>query len=355
MQKPLLPVWYEIWGTQIQCRTTRMLNCEIYELVNKKYLYVFIDIKEENLLASKISKYEMIPISVGLSEYTGIISDTFDSSMIEKLKKDMTQHIGFESISGMKELKTLLYQEVILPLREPEKFKKYKLSIPNGILFFWPPGCWKTFISRKLAEEVGYSFYEVKHSDVASPFIHWSTGKIWEVFAIAKANKPSIVFLDEISGLVPKREALTGDSHHTEEEVNELLMQMSDAGKNQILVIGATNFPDRIDSAIMRSGRMDKRIFIWPPDFEARRELFRSYLSERPVKNIDYDELAKMTEFYVTSDIEVLCDNFARKALALGWDIIMEICLECISKFKASLTKEQLDSYMPFIENYQRI
>jgi transitional endoplasmic reticulum ATPase len=355
MQKPLLPLWYEIGGTTIKSRTTRILNCEIYQLTDKKYLYVFVDIKEENLIAKKISKYEMIPISIWLGEYTGIIMDTFDSGMVEKLKKDVTQNIGFESISGMQDLKTLLYNEVILPLREPEKFKKYKLSIPNGILFFGPPWCGKTFISRKLAEEVWYNFYEIKHSDIASPFIHGSTGKIGEVFAIAKANKPSIVFLDEISGLVPKRDELSGSQQYKEEEVNELLMQLSDAGKNQILVIGATNYPDRIDSAIMRSGRMDKRIFIWPPDFDARKELFRLYLSERPTKNIDYAELARLTLFYVTADIEGLCDNFARKALALGWDIIMEICLECISNFKASLTKEQLDYHQTFMESYQRM
>lgn len=331
-----------------------MLNCEIYQLTDGRFLYVFTDINDEDLLKHKMSKYEIIPISVGLSEYTGVIMETFDTSLIDKLKQDITQNVWFESISGMQDLKTLLYQEVIQPLREPEKYKKYKLTIPNGILFFWPPWCGKTFISRKLAEEVGYNFYEIKHSDVASPFIHGSTGKIGEVFEIAKANKPSIIFLDEISGLVPKRDGLSGNQQYKEEEVNELLMQLNDARKNEILVIGATNYPDRIDSAIMRSGRMDKRIFIWPPDFEARKQLFKLYLTDRPTHGIDYDELAKRTEHYVTADIEVLCDNFARRALALWSDIIMEICIEAIGKFKASLTEENLEYYNSFIDSYQR-
>lgn len=356
LQKPILPIGYTISNNiSVISRITRMLNCEIYKLSNEKYLYIFVDIQDEDILQSKIRKHDSIIISIWLSDYIAIIEDKYDSNLIESLKRDITHEMGFESISGMKSLKDLLYQEVICPIQEPEKYKKYKLSIPNWILFFWPPWCGKTFISRKLAEEVGYNFYELKHSDIASPFIHGATGKIWEIFQIAKENKPSIVFFDEISWLVPKREELSWNQQYKEEEVNEFLMQLNDAGKNQILVIWATNFPDRIDSAIMRSGRMDKRIFIWPPDFEARIDLFKMYLKGRPIKNIDYEELAKLTEYYVTADIEVLCDNFARKALSIWWNITMEICWECIQKFKSSLTKEQLEFYQEFMENYQRL
>ncbi len=355
MQKPLLPIWYSILDQTIKSRITRMLNCEIYQLSNDKYLYVFVDLDIEDILHTKTIKHQIVPINIGLSDYVGIVQDKYDSLLIEDLKKNITHEIWFESIWWMKDLKNLLYQEVICPIKEPEKYKKYKLSIPNGILFFWPPWCGKTFISRKLAEEVWYNFYEIKHSDIASPFIHWATWKIWEVFAMAKENKPSIVFFDELSWLVPKREGLSWNQQYKEEEVNELLMQLNDAWKNKILVIGATNFPDKIDSAIMRSGRMDKRIFIWPPDFEARVDLFKMYLKDRPIRNIDYEELAKQTDYYVTADIEVLCDNFARKALSLWSDIIMEICLECIQKFKASLTQEQLEFYQSFMENYQRL
>lgn len=102
--------------------------------------------------------------------------------------------LWFESIAGMWKLKDLFLQEVIEPIKNPEKYKKYKLSIPNWVLFFWPPWCGKTFISRKLAEEIWYNYYEIKHSDIACPWIHWSTWKIWEVFSIAKDNKPSIIF-----------------------------------------------------------------------------------------------------------------------------------------------------------------
>jgi transitional endoplasmic reticulum ATPase len=354
-QKPLLPNNHVIWDVTISKRESRALNCEIYHLKDNSYLYIFIDLQADDVLSNKLKKYNYKPISIWLNTYVGIIHKKFDIDFIEKVKKDLTSHIWFEAIAGMHHLKDLFMQEVIEPLKNPEKYKKYKLSIPNGVLFFWPPWCGKTFMSRKLAEEIGYNFYEIKHSDIASPYIHGSTGKIWEVFSAAKENSPSIVFFDEISGLVPKRENIDATSSHKEEEVNEFLMQLNDASKNNILVIGATNYPDRIDTAIMRSGRMDKRIYIWPPDYEARIDLFKMYLKSRPIEEIDYEKLATMTEQYVSADIQVMCDNFARKALAKDSLITMKICKSVIQWFKPSLTQEQIDYYNSFIDDYQRI
>ena len=289
----------------------------------------------------------------------------------------MVTTIGFESIAWMHELKELFTKEIIDPLKDPEKYKRYKLPIPNWVLFFGPPGCWKTFLSRKLAEEIWYNFYEIKHSDLATPYIHGSTWKIWEVFAMAKENSPSIVFFDELSWIVPKRENLDATSQFREEEVNEFLMQLNDASKNQILVIWATNFPDRIDTAIMRAWRMDKRIYIWAPDHQARVELFEMYLKDRPLEDIDFNKLADLTwweevsetsiwfdtwtstkrfsERYVSSDIQVMCDEFARKALRNNSAITMDICKDVIRNFTPSVSYEDLQYFKSFIDWYQRV
>lgn len=355
MQKPLLPIGFEIDGKIIKNRNSRILNCEIYETTTWEYLYIFTDLDVENIISQKLKKYSTKIITIGINDYISVFTDIIDISLIEKMKRDLTSTIWFESIAGMWKLKNLFLQEVIEPIKNPEKYKKYKLSIPNWVLFFWPPGCWKTFISRKLAEEIWYNFYEIKHSDIASPYIHWATWKIGEIFALAKENQPSIVFFDELSWLVPKREDLDSSSQYKEEEINEFLIQLNDASKNHILVIGATNYPDRIDSAIMRSWRMDKRIYIWPPDFDARVDLFKMYLKDRPIKNIDFDKLSWLTENYVSSDIQVMCDNFARKALAIDSLIDMEICEEVIKNFSPSISIDQLAYYESFIDSYQRI
>jgi len=355
MQKPLLPIWFEIDWKTIKNRNSRILNSEIYELSDWWYLYIFTDLDIQDILLGKLKNYHTKTVTIWLNDYLALFNDRIDINLIEKVKKELTSNIGFESIAGMDKLKKLFLQEVIEPIKNPEKYRKYKLSIPNWVLFFGPPWCWKTFISRKLAEEIWYNFYEIKHSDIACPWIHWSTWKIGEVFALAKENKPSIVFFDELSWLVPKRENLDSTSQYKEEEINEFLIQLNDASKNQILVIGATNYPDRIDTAIMRSGRMDKRIYIGPPDFEARIELFKMYLKERPTENIDYERLAGLTENYVSSDIQVMCDNFARKSLAEDCSINMTTCENVIKNFSASISIEQLEYYQSFVDSYQRI
>lgn len=376
-QKPLLPNWFSVQWEIIKNRVNRVLNTEIYELESWSYLYVITDVQMMDVSGDKIRKNNLFPVNIWCNQYVWFIWDRVEILGLEKLKKNLVTTIWFESIAWMHELKDLFMKEIIEPLREPEKYKKYKLPIPNWVLFFGPPGCWKTFISRKLAEEIGYNFYEIKHSDLATPYIHGSTWKIWEVFAMAKENRPSIVFFDELSWIVPKRENLDIWSQFREEEVNEFLMQLNDASKNQILVIWATNFPDRIDTAIMRAWRMDKRIYIWAPDHQARVELFEMYLKDRPLEGVDFDKLADLTwweevgetsiwfdtwtsakkfsERYVSSDIQVMCDEFARKALRNNSAITMDICKEVIKNFTPSVSYEDLQYFKSFVEWYQRV
>lgn len=354
MQKPILPIWYQIKNLKVETRTQQLLGTEIYKLSDDSYLYLFLDIGEWDILETKSKQENLLNLGVGKKTYIWIISKEFRPDQIGKIKTDLTQTLWFDSIAWMHKLKDTLMNEVILPITEPEKYKKYKLSIPNWILLFWPPWCWKTFISRKLAEELWYHFIEIKHSDISSPYIHGTVWMIWDAFAEARKNKPCIVFIDEISGLVPKREWVGWQQFHKEEEVNELLMQLNDAWKNQVLVIWATNFPDRIDSAVLRSGRMDKRIYIWPPDNEARVQLFKMYLGWRPLWEINYDMLAEKTENFVTADIEVICGNSARKALASNSVINDEICLEIIWSFKSSISKEDIARYESLIDNFER-
>jgi ATP-dependent 26S proteasome regulatory subunit len=280
----------------------RIFFTEIYELSDGSYFYLFVNL-DPNEVVDRTKKYDILTIEIDGSSRIGVILKEYSKSKIVFIREELMSAKGFECVAGMHELKNLLIADVINPLRNPENFLKFNVSIPNGIILYGPPGCGKTFIVRKLAEELKYDFFEVKHSDLATPYIHGSVGNIRKTFDIAKQNSPAIVFFDEISGLVPDRKNLN-ESSHKEEEVNEFLMQLNDAAENNILVVGATNYIDKIDPAVLRPGRFDKKIYVSLPDFEARKELFKIGLLNRPHnKKINFENLARITEGLTCADI----------------------------------------------------
>ncbi len=330
-------------------RVEKIFFTEVYLLSDNRYLYLFTNLNVEEIV-DRSKKYDLVIINQDGKKYLGVIMDEYSNEKITDVIDDLTVLRGFDCVAGMHGLKTLLINDVIGPLRNPEKYKKFKLSIPNGILLYGPPGCGKTFIVKKLAEELGYNFIELNPSSVATSFVHGAVGNIGKVFEMAKLQAPSIVFIDEIEGLVPKREELSSSSDTKKEEINEFLLQLNNAGANKILVVGATNRPHMIDSAIMRSGRMDKRIYIPPPDFDARRDMFKICLTGRPYdKKIDFEKLAKMTENYVGSDVELIVTEAARTALARDASMIDEgILIEAIQKFNPSISAKEIEYYEQF-------
>jgi AAA+ superfamily predicted ATPase len=224
-----------------------------------------------------------------------------------------TKH-GLAKVGGMDELKRLLYEEVVTAMRDPEDLKAYGLTIPNGILLFGPPGCGKTFISRALAEEMGFYFAEVFPSEIGSTFIHGTTLKIRELFDTAAEHAPAIVFVDEFEGMVPARRELAAHQHQTAEEVSEFLKQLETCAERRILLIAATNEPWKIDPAVQRTGRLDKRIYVGAPDAAARSTILRFHLYARRMTSIDADGMAKSLDGYSAADLKVLVDEAARLA-----------------------------------------
>lgn len=260
------------------------------------------------------------------------------------VKKEKKKGSGFDQIAGMHELKEILYTDVIRALNEKELYASYGITIPNGMLLYGPPGCGKTFIAEKFADEVGYNFVMIKPSDLKSKWVNATEENIGKLFKEAEANAPTIIFIDELDAIVPSRE---GDLYQgTASAVNEVLAQMTNCGERGIFVVGATNRPEKIDAAILRSGRLDKTVYLPPPDKAARAAMFELYLKTRPIDlDVDYEKLASLTENYVSSDIKFLIDEASRNALKTKSRISMRILETVISENRPSVTLKEIQKY----------
>lgn len=262
-----------------------------------------------------------------------------------KIPQKVAKGEGFAAIAGMDELKELLQREVIDVLHNPEEYARYGLTIPNGMLLYGPPGCGKTFFAKHFAEEVGFNFMEVKPSTLKSKWVNATQENIGKMFAEAEENAPTIIFIDEMNELVPNRD--NGNVHEMSlGAVNEMLAQMDRTGEKGIFIIGATNYPNMIDPAILRAGRLDKKYYLAPPDKKARELMFKLYLEKRPYDfGIDYERLADMTANYVSADLKLIVDDASRKALVSKSKITQSILEEVINATKPSLSEKELQKY----------
>lgn len=265
--------------------------------------------------------------------------DTSVSSAIKKKGE------GFAAVAGMEELKQLMREEVIEPLHNPEEYHRYGVTIPNGMLLYGPPGCGKTFFAKHFAEEVGFNFMFITPATLKSRYVNATQENIAKMFKEAEEKAPTVIFIDEMNELVPNRD--DGNVHEmSRSAVNEMLAQMDRTGEKGIFIIGATNYPNMIDPAILRAGRLDKKYYIGVPDIEARMALFRLYLNKRPYDfGLDYHQLADMTQGYVSADIQLIVNDASRNALRQHSKITMELLKVAITSTAPSLSNNELRKY----------
>lgn len=252
---------------------------------------------------------------------------------------------GFAAVAGMEELKQQMREEVIEPLHNPEEYHRYGVTIPNGMLLYGPPGCGKTFFAKHFAEEVGFNFMCITPATLKSRYVNATQENIAKMFKEAEENAPTVIFIDEMNELVPNRD--DWNVHEmSRSAVNEMLAQMDRTGEKGIFIIGATNYPNMIDPAILRAGRLDKKYYIGVPDIEARMALFRLYLNKRPYDfGLDYHQLADMTQGYVSADIQLIVNDASRNALRQHSKITMELLKVAITNTAPSLSNNELRKY----------
>ncbi|OEY72826.1 AAA family ATPase [Salegentibacter salarius] len=259
--------------------------------------------------------------------------------------KELKKGKGFSAIAGLDDLKNEMRRSVIDVLQNPEKAKKYGAKLPNGMVLYGPPGCGKTFFAKHFAEEVGFNFILSTPSRLKSRYVNATQENIAQMFEDAEKDAPTIIFIDEINELLPNRDS---DSHEmSKSAVNEMLAQMDRTGEKGIFIIGATNYPAMIDPAMLRSGRLEKKFYLPPPDLKLRKALFEMSLNVRKMVldfGIDYDRLSTLTENYVSSDIESIVNEATSIAMADDSRITMDLLEKVIQSFKP-FPKEELRKY----------
>lgn len=276
-----------------------------------------------------------------------------DTQAAKESKAHVRKGNGFKDVIGMAELKERLQYDVIDLLAHPEEAKSWGIDIPNGMLFYGPPGCGKTYFAEKFAEEAGCNFISAHCSDVASPYIHGGQTKIAELFKEARENAPTILFLDEIEAMLTDR----GKQNNVSEsgEVNEFLAQLNNCGKDGVIVIGATNIPTQIDKAALRSGRLELKYYIPQPDQEARKGLFQLYLKQTKVDfGMDYEHLASITNNYVSSEIKFIVDEAVRlsRRQRLRY-VTMDVLESIIKEHKPDLSTEDIKRYEKIRDEFE--
>ena len=229
-----------------------------------------------------------------------------DSSLDELLNSSRLL-IDFSDIGGMEQLKERIRMSIIYPFKNKDLFKKFKKRSGGGLLFYGPPGCGKTLISRATAGECGAHFINISVHDILSKWIGESEQRMHALFDEARRKAPTVIFIDEVDALGVKR----SDAGHTASLVNTLLTEMdgSQSDNEDLLIIGATNTPWRVDSAFRRPGRFDHVLFVPPPDLEARIAILEILLSEIPQEKIDLKKLAKSTDKFSGADLRALVDR----------------------------------------------
>ena len=252
---------------------------------------------------------------------------------------------NLDDLVGLHDLKQYLRHGVLAIMKNPEKARKYKLAIPNGILLYGPPGCGKTTIAQKFAAECQMNYAIVNAQDIASTFIHGTQRLVKQLFQQAEQNAPIVLILDEIETMVPNRN--DPSMAKMAEDTNAFLSEMNNCGERGIFLIGTTNRPQFMDSAILRSGRFDKRVYVPLPDEQTRKEIFHAYLAGRPIdKSIDCQRLSRLTSGgYISSDIRQICDEAAARAFHEDAFITQQLLEQVIREGGPTVNKNELKTY----------
>ncbi|MEM3028470.1 MAG: CDC48 family AAA ATPase, partial [Candidatus Bathyarchaeia archaeon] len=276
-------------------------------------------------------RVDLVIVSFLPSSSAVIVTDRTEIVISDQVMKPPTggiPRVTYEDIGGLKDEIQKVREMIELPLRHPELFERLGVEAPKGVLLHGPPGTGKTLLAKAVANETNAHFISLSGPEIMSKFYGESEARLREVFKEAQENAPSIIFIDEIDSIAPKREEVTGE---VEKRVVSQLLALMDGlqSRGKVVVIGATNRPNALDPALRRPGRFDREIEIGIPDRNGRLEILQIHTRNMPLaKDVDLGKLADVTHGFVGADLEALCKEAAMRALRR---ILPEINLEAES------------------------
>ena len=239
---------------------------------------------------------------------------------------------GFDNVTGRDELKEQLRKEVLFAMQNPEKAKLYKLPAINGVLLYGPPGCGKSLVLSSFAEELGFNYTIIYGPEMGHIYKEGVLDNLQRLFDAAEIKAPFVICIDELEFVAPNPNGGSEESNITP-QVSALFSMMNDCSKKGILVVATTNRPDLIDQAIMRVGCFDRVFFVPQPDFEARKDIFMNHLKDRPCEELNFDELAKLSDDFNAGDITEAVNEAAMTAAYNDVPISQKILVDVL-KYK---------------------
>lgn len=253
------------------------------------------------------------PVIINSSTQVNVSEETAKAAAA--VKEGGVPSITYEDIGGLRNEVTKVREMIELPLRHPELFKRLGVEAPKGVILHGPPGTGKTLLAKAVANETNVNFYSIGGPEIMSKFYGESEERLRNIFQEAEKNAPSIIFIDELDSIAPKREEVSGE---VERRVVAQLLSLMDgmASRGKVVVIGATNRLNAVDPALRRPGRFDREIEIGVPDRDGRLDVLRIHTRGMPLaKDVDLDKLADLSHGFVGADLQALAKESAMRAL----------------------------------------
>ncbi|WP_330632382.1 CDC48 family AAA ATPase [Halocatena halophila] len=268
-----------------------------------------IDLDEEDIPPSLIDR-----MIIKRGDFQGALNEVDPSAMREVLVE--LPKVTWDDVGGLSDPKGQVQESIEWPMNSPERFERLGITPPSGVLLYGPPGTGKTLMAKAVANETNANFISVRGPQLLSKWVGESEKAIRQTFRKARQVAPTVIFFDELDSLAPNRGGDVG-TNVSERVVNQLLTELDGLEEmEEVMVIGATNRPDMIDPALIRSGRFDRLVYIGEPELDGRKQIFEIHTEKTPLApDVSLRELAELTSGYVGSDIESICRESAIEAL----------------------------------------